>query len=123
MQAAQLLEIVMNALADRKAQAVKVLDVQTVSSVTDYMVIASGQSNRQVVAIAENVLETVKKHGISALGHEGSDTGEWVLVDLGDIIVHIMQPEVRDFYQLEKLWSEMGQQSATTDATSSRLSA
>jgi ribosome-associated protein len=87
------------------------------------MVIASGQSNRQVVAIADNVLEEVKKHGVAALVHEGSDSGEWVLVDLGDIIVHVMQPEVRDFYQLEKLWSEMGQQPATTQTAASRLSA
>lgn len=111
MQTKQLLEIVINALEDRKAQDIKVLNVQNMSNVTDYMIIASGQSNRQVVAIADSVIEQTKAHELRPLGHEGTDSGEWVLVDLGDVIVHVMQPEVRDFYQLEKLWGEMGQDS------------
>ncbi len=116
MQTKQLLEIVINALEDRKAHDIKVLNVQKMSNVTDYMVIASGQSNRQVVAIADNVVEQTKAHDLRPLGHEGTDSGEWVLVDLGDVIVHVMQPEVRDFYQLEKLWGEMGQDSIAANA-------
>jgi ribosome-associated protein len=112
MQSEQLLKMVINALEDRKAQEIKVLNVQKISNVTDYMVIASGQSNRQVGAIASNVVEESKKHGLRPLGQEGFETGEWVLVDLGDVIVHVMQPDIRDFYQLEKLWSEVGKMPA-----------
>ena len=110
MQPEQLLEIVTLALEDLKAQDIKVLDVRDMSSVTDIMVIASGTSTRQVSAIARNVEEKAKEQGVRALGDEGIDTGEWALVDLGDVVVHVMLPTVRDFYQLEKLWSDMGQQ-------------
>lgn len=110
MEIAALLNIVINALEDLKAKDIKVLDVRNLSSITDTMVIASGTSSRQVVALGEKVIESVKEHGLQPLGSEGMTEGEWVLVDLGDIIVHVMLPQTRDFYQLEKLWAEMGQE-------------
>ena len=116
MQTEQLLPIVIDALEDLKAQEIKVLDVRGMSSITDYMIIASGSSNRQVAAIAGNVSKKAKEHGCRPLGEEGTSEGEWVLVDLGDIIVHVMQPQVRDFYQLEKLWGELGKTDAHATA-------
>ncbi|MEK7991088.1 MAG: ribosome silencing factor, partial [Thiotrichaceae bacterium] len=110
MQPEQLLEIVTLALENLKAQDIKVLDVREISSVTDIMVIACGTSTRQVSAIARNVEDEARKHGIHALGREGLDVGEWALVDLGDVVAHVMLPTVRDFYQLEKLWSDIGQE-------------
>jgi ribosome-associated protein len=100
-----LLQLVLHALEERKAIDIRVLDVRNLSNIMDIMVIASGTSNRQVVAIAENVMEEAKLHGYRPIGTEGQDTGEWVLVDLGDVVVHVMQPHIRDFYQLERLWS------------------
>ena len=80
------------------------LDVKGKSTITDTMIICSGNSKRHVSSIAEHVQLESKRAGISLLNVEGKETGEWVLVDLGEIIVHIMQDESRDFYQLEKLW-------------------
>ncbi len=100
----ELKDLVVNALEDMKAVNPVVLDVRGKSSVTDFMVIVSGTSDRHVKAMANNVVVEVKKAGIKPLGMEGDKTGEWVLVDLADVIVHVMLPDVRDFYQLEKLW-------------------
>jgi len=100
----QLTKIVHDVLEDLKAQEIKILDVRHTSSVTDIMIVASGQSRRQVASIAQRLIERVKTHGQRPLGEEGSDVGEWALVDLGNIIVHVMQPQIREFYQLEKLW-------------------
>lgn len=100
----QLTQMVQTALEDFKAQEIKILDVRHTSNVTDVMIVASGQSRRQVAAIAQRLIERVKAHGQRPLGEEGSDVGEWALVDLGNIIVHVMQPQIREFYQLEKLW-------------------
>lgn len=105
MKTEQLIDIVVNALEDRKAQDILVIDVRGKTSVTDAMIIASGTSSRQVKAAADNVLEQSKKHGVHAIGTEGEREAEWILVDLGDVVVHVMQPAVRAFYQLEKLWS------------------
>jgi len=110
----QFLAIVKNALEDKKATNIKVLDVRKISSITDFMIIATGQTARQVIALAQHVVEKAKAHGQRPLGEEGTQVGEWALVDLNDIIVHIMQPQTRDFYQLEKLWSEMGKDSSPT---------
>lgn len=112
MNAEQLSHLVVQAMTDLKAQDVRVLDVRSMSGVTDFMVIASGTSNRQVAAIANNVVDEVKARGLRPLGMEGQSFGEWVLVDLGDVVAHVMQPQVRAFYQLEKLWSEVDREAA-----------
>lgn len=97
-------EVVVRSLEDMKAVDLKVLDVSKLTSITDTMVVASGTSGRHVRALAENVVEKSKAHGRRPIGVEGEREGEWVLVDLQDILVHVMLPRVRDFYQLEKLW-------------------
>ena len=97
-------QIVAGALQDLKADNVHVLDVRHLTTVTDTMVIASGRSDRHVRAIAGAVVEQAKKAGFRPLGVEGERSGEWVLVDLADIVVHVMLPRVREFYNLEKLW-------------------
>jgi ribosome-associated protein len=102
----QLKELVVDALEDRKGVDIKVLDVQGKSSVTDILVIASGNSSRQVKALADSVVEKAKQNGVQPLGTEGQEESSWVLVDLGDVVVHVMLPETRDFYNLEKLWGE-----------------
>jgi ribosome-associated protein len=105
MQLDELKNLVVNALEEIKAVDLKVLDVRGAASFTDFMVIASGTSDRQVKALADNLIEKCKLAGARPLGVEGERQAEWILVDLGDIVVHIMKPDVRDFYNLEKLWS------------------
>jgi ribosome-associated protein len=97
-------ELVLEALTDMKAKDIIVLDVAESSTFTDLMVICSGGSNRQVKAIASEVVQRTKAANIPPLGVEGDAAAEWVLVDLGDLVVHVMQQSTRDFYQLEKLW-------------------
>jgi len=104
-------KVVVEALEDVKAVDIRVLDVEGLSNFTDYMIIASGTSTRQVKALATSVLVEAKKAGMTVLGHEGDNPGEWILIDLGDVVVHIMVPQVRDFYNLEKLWSVEGRPS------------
>ena len=94
------------ALDELKAENIVELDVSGIASFTDYMIFASGNSTRHVRAIADSVIEAAKAGGRPAQGIEGAEVGEWVLVDLGDVIVHIMLPEVRQYYELEKLWGE-----------------
>jgi len=101
----ELVDITLAALDDVKAVDVTVFEVSELTSISDYMIIASGRSKRQVNALAEKVVEVAKDNGIKPLGVEGKTEGEWVLVDLGDIIVHLMHPDTREYYQLEKLWS------------------
>ncbi len=97
-------QLAVDALEDIKAVDIVQLDVRSLSDFTDYMIIANARSARQVAALAENVVMKAKEAGEAPLGVEGLRGGEWVLVDLCDVVVHVMQPEVREFYQLEKLW-------------------
>lgn len=93
------------ALEDLKGNDIVSLDVTELSDVMDTLVIASGTSNRHVKSLANNVVEELKDKGERPIGVEGMDSGEWVLVDFGDTVVHVMMPSTRDFYDLEKLWS------------------
>jgi ribosome-associated protein len=102
----KLLDIVLTSLNDGKAIDIDLYDVKKLTSMSDYILIASGRSRRQVSALAEKLIQTVKENKYETLGIEGKTEGEWVLVDLGDIIVHIMHPSSREYYQLEKLWGE-----------------
>ncbi len=102
----KLAERMAEALKDVKADHIQVLDVRRLTTMTDYMIIASGRSNRQVRAMADRVIEAAEELHLKPLGLEGYEGGEWVLVDLGDVIVHAMHPLTRAFYQLEKLWKD-----------------
>lgn len=104
MNADSLLQLVLTTLDDGKGRDITVVDVRGKTSMTDFMVVASGTSERHVKSLAGHVTEEAKKNEAPPLGVEGDDVGEWVLVDLGDVIVHVMKPQIRDFYQLEKLW-------------------
>jgi ribosome-associated protein len=95
-----------NILEDNKAESIVLMDVKNKSSVTDLMFIASGRSTRHVKAIADNLVTKLKKSKIKPLGVEGYTKSEWILLDYGDLLVHVMHPEARDFYSLEKLWDE-----------------
>lgn len=99
-------KMALQALDELKAEQVVVLDVRGVASFTDYMIFASGNSTRHVSAIAESVIESSKAAGHAPVGVEGETIGEWVLIDLGDAVVHVMLPDVRLYYELEKLWGE-----------------
>ncbi len=100
----ELTALVVDALDDLKAVDVRVLDVRGKTSVTDMLVVATGTSGRHVKSLADNVIIKAKERNEIPLGVEGLDAGEWALVDLGDVVAHVMQAEVREFYQLEKLW-------------------
>jgi len=102
--ASPLQETVTAALEDMKAVNVRVLDVRGLTDIADTMIIACGNSDRHVRSIAERVVEKAKEMGVRPLGTEGARDGEWVLVDLQDIVVHVMLPRVREFYALERLW-------------------
>lgn len=95
----------LNALDDMKAKDVVCLDVKPLTSMADFMVVASGTSSRHVKAMADRVEEYARNLGVKPLGVEGAQAAEWILVDLNDVIVHVMMPEARRFYDLEKLWS------------------
>jgi len=105
MEIEQLKQLVLDTLADMKARDVSVIDVRGKTIVTDLMIVASGTSDRHVKAIAETVAFRAKDAGEAALGTEGVNEGEWALIDLNGIVVHVMQPKVRDYYNLERLWS------------------
>ena len=99
--------LVIDALEDVKAQDIQVFDTTAITTLFDRVVMASGTSNRQTRALAKSVHDKVREAGSQVLSIEGTDTGEWVLVDLGDVVVHIMQPVARDHYRLEDIWGEV----------------
>lgn len=101
----ELKDVVKNALADIKGENIVELDVVGISDVADTLIICTGASNRQVKSLANNVQDEAKKVNVRPIGVEGMDSGEWVLVDYGSVVVHIMLPTMRTFYELEKLWS------------------
>ena len=104
MNSEQLCDLVIEALEEVKAKDIVKLDVRELTTVTDYMIVASGTSNRHVRALAEAVADKSREAGHRPAGIEGADGSEWVLLDLGDALVHVMLPRVREFYNLEKLW-------------------
>lgn len=105
MNSEELRDHVSNVLDDMKGQDIVLLDVRKMTTVTDYMIVASGTSSRHVKALSDAVFEKSKEAGHRAAGIEGTAGGEWVLLDLGDVLVHVMLPKIREFYNLEKLWS------------------
>jgi ribosome-associated protein len=105
----ELLATILKSLNDDKAEDIVQIDLRGKTEIGDYMVICSGRSTRQVSAISEKLAQAVKDaHGLVAR-MEGKDTGDWVLIDTGDVIVHVFRPEVREFYQLEKMWQPLSQ--------------
>jgi ribosome-associated protein len=110
-------KVVEGALDEMKAVNIKVMNVQKLTDITDTMIIASGNSDRHVRSIADRVIEHAKKAGFRPMGVEGERDGEWVLVDLQDVIVHIMLPRVREFYRLENLWDVSAARREAAEAT------
>jgi ribosome-associated protein len=105
MNSEELRDLVVEALDEIKGQDIQMLDVRRMTTVTDWMIVASGTSSRHVQALVDNVAEKAKAAGHRPVGVEGESGGEWVLLDLHDALVHVMLPKIRDFYNLEKLWS------------------
>jgi ribosome-associated protein len=99
-------ELIAEAVSERKGEDLVVLDIREVASFADTFILVTGTSDRQVRSITDSIEETLARHGERAMGIEGYDEGRWVLIDLGDAIVHIFQPDVREYYDLERLWSE-----------------
>lgn len=102
-----MLDLILNTLQNEKAEDIVTLDLADKSSIADHMVVASGRSTRQVVALAEKITDQLKQVMGVPSRMEGKEAGDWVLLDAGDVIVHIFRPEVREFYQLEKMWQEV----------------
>ncbi len=102
----ELTALVVNALENVKARDIVVLDVREKTSVTDFMIIASGTSTRHLKSLADNVLVEARKHGVRPRGSEGRHASDWILVDLGDVVVHVMMPSSRQMYDLERFWRE-----------------
>lgn len=116
MQAELLRDLVLRELEEIKARDVNAMDVRKLTSIADYLVICCGTSSRHCKSIAHHVVEKAKAAGAMPLGIEGEQDGAWILVDLADVIVHVMQRETRDYYQLEKLWDpDWGQHSGQLD--------
>ncbi|HEV7435949.1 MAG TPA: ribosome silencing factor [Pseudorhizobium sp.] len=103
--AAQALELVLASLEDSKAEDIVTINIAGKSALGDYMVVVSGRSNRHVNAISEHLISDLKDEGLGAARVEGLEMGDWVLIDTGDIIIHVFRPEVREFYNIEKMWA------------------
>jgi len=114
MQSEELLKLAQSSLEDLKARDIKVLDVRKLTTVADYLVVASGTSKRHVQSVSSNVVDVAKQAGQKPIGVEGVESGEWILIDLADVIVHVMQPSTREFYKLEDLWSVGADSAAET---------
>ena len=97
-------DLVLKVLDDHQAEDVVVIDLFGKSTIADYMIIATGRSSRQVISLAENLIMTLKAEGLVGIKPEGIAQGDWVLIDAGDVIIHLFRPEVREFYSLEKMW-------------------
>lgn len=102
-----LLKLILNTLDTNKAENVEVIDLQDKTEIADYMVVASGTSKRHVVALSDYLHDALKKEDVKNLGVEGAEEGDWVLLDVGDIIIHIFRPEVREFYKIEDMWKDI----------------
>lgn len=100
----QIVELVASSLDDDKAEDIVIIDLDGKSTIADYMVVASGRSSRQVGSMADHLVERMKKAGMRSIKVEGRTNGDWVLLDAGDVIVHLFRPEVRVFYNIEKMW-------------------
>lgn len=106
MEIQKLQRLVIDALEDVKAQDIKVFNTSHITGMFDRVIIVSGSSNRQTRSIASHVITKVKETGIPIIAFEGHETGEWVLIDIGDVVIHIMQPSIRQYYNLEEIWGE-----------------
>ncbi len=102
----QIVDVAYNAAEEKKAQDIKVLNIANISTVCDYFIICSGRSGTQVKAIAENVQEKLLEHGVKPKGREGLREEAWILLDYGDVVIHVFREEERDFYNLERLWRD-----------------
>ena len=111
-------DLVVDALDDLKAVDTKIVDVRGLSSVMDFLVVASGNSSRHIKSLADHVVVKAKEAGCTPIGVEGENDADWVLVDLGDVVVHVMQPAARSFYDLERLWSGEPETSLEPNAVS-----
>ncbi len=112
MQSQELKDKICQAIDDAKGFDIKIMDVRGQSDVTDFMIVASGTSSKHVASVADRVAEAMREQGEKVFGVEGKGGGDWVLLDFGDVVVHIMHPETRDFYNLEKLWGEIQESGA-----------
>ncbi len=101
---ASVVKLIHNILENHKAEDTVIIDLQGKTTIGDYMVVTSGNSSRQVKALAENLVQTLKSKGLATIKPEGLPQGDWVLIDAGNVIVHLFRPEVRAFYNLEKMW-------------------
>jgi ribosome-associated protein len=115
MQSDELKNLILEALDDLKGQQIVELDVRELTDVADYLIIASGTSNRHVRSLADNARDAAKQAGVKPLGVEGLNGCEWVLVDFADVVVHVMLPATRDFYDLERLWSDTATPAASVE--------
>lgn len=110
MQTKEVQALAIDALEDLKAIDITTLDVRGLTSITDIMIICTGRSNRHVKSLADNVVKAAKKHKLSYINQEGEQAGEWIIVDLADVVVHIMLSDTRSFYKLEDLWEPIQKQ-------------